>query len=92
MSASTLKTNMIGLTVTSEYCPSQHLAPPHDFGRKRGIAEVDGQPSVAEGDANHPKRTWRNRSRVAPLMQLVQVVAVWATRSADSLTVEIDDF
>jgi len=54
VSASTLKTDMIGLTVTSEYGPSQHLAPPHDVGRKRGIAEVDGRPSVAESDANDP--------------------------------------
>ena len=37
--------------------PSQHFAPPHDFGRKRGIAEVDWQPSVAEGGARDPKQT-----------------------------------
>ncbi len=41
--------------------PSRHFAPPHDFGRKRSIAEVDGQPSIAEGDANDPKRIWRRR-------------------------------
>jgi hypothetical protein len=34
--------------------PSRHFAPPKDLGRERGIAEVDGQPSVAEGDANDP--------------------------------------
>ena len=34
--------------------------PPHDFGRKRGIAEVDWQPSIAEGDANDPERTERS--------------------------------
>jgi hypothetical protein len=37
--------------------PSRHFAPPHDFGRKPGIAEVDWQPSIAEGDARDPKRT-----------------------------------
>ena len=31
--------------------PSRHFAPPHDFGRYRGIAEVEGQPSIAKGDA-----------------------------------------
>ena len=39
--------------------PSRHFATPHDFGRKRRIAEVDRQPSVAEDDARDPKRTWR---------------------------------
>ena len=29
----------------------------HDFGRKRGIAEVDGQPSIEQGDARDPTRT-----------------------------------
>jgi hypothetical protein len=32
----------------SGYGPSQHFAPPNDFGRKPGIAEVDWQPSIAE--------------------------------------------
>ena len=41
----------------SGYGPSQHFAPPHDFGRKPGIAEVDWQPSIAEGDARDPQRT-----------------------------------
>jgi hypothetical protein len=35
--------------------PSRHFAPPHDFGLKPGIAEVDWQPSIAEGDARDPK-------------------------------------
>ena len=37
--------------------PVATFAPPHDFGRKWGIAEVDGQPSIAEGDARDPNRT-----------------------------------
>ena len=41
----------------STHGPSQHFAPPHDFGRKRGIAEVDWQPSIAEGDARDPLLT-----------------------------------
>jgi len=41
----------------SECGPSQHCAPPRDFGRKPGIAEVDWQLSIAEGDASDPKRT-----------------------------------
>ena len=47
--------------------PSHHFAPPHDFGRKRGVAEVDGQRSIAEGDARDPKRTCaRDRVRRLP--------------------------
>src|SRR5271163_2958654 len=42
----------------SGYGPSQHFAPPHDFGRKRGIPEVAWQPSIAEGDARDPNRTF----------------------------------
>ena len=39
--------------------PSRHFAPPHDFGSKRGIAEVEGQPSSAKGDArDHPEPTF----------------------------------
>ena len=30
--------------------PSRHIAPPQDIGRERGIAEIDEQPCVAEGD------------------------------------------
>ena len=37
--------------------PERRIAPPHDLGRERGIAEVDGQPSVAEGNARDPKPT-----------------------------------
>jgi hypothetical protein len=35
--------------------PSRHIAPPRDLGRQQSIAEVDGQPSVAEDDARDPK-------------------------------------
>jgi hypothetical protein len=31
--------------------PSRHFAPPHDFGRNRGVSEVDGRPFIAAGDA-----------------------------------------
>jgi len=34
--------------------PSRHIAPPRDLGRKQSIAEVDGQPSIAEDDARDP--------------------------------------
>ncbi len=34
-----------------------NFAPPRDVGRKRGIAEVDGQPTIAEGDAPDPTET-----------------------------------
>ncbi len=30
--------------------PSRHFALPHDVGRKRSIAEVDRQQSIAEGE------------------------------------------
>jgi RadC-like JAB domain-containing protein len=46
--------------------PLQHFAPPHDFGRKRRIAEVDGQPFIAEGDARDPKRTWQELQAGSP--------------------------
>jgi hypothetical protein len=46
--------------ITTAYGPSRHFAPPHDFGRKRRIAEVDWQPSIAESDARDPKRTKRH--------------------------------
>ncbi|WP_210200105.1 hypothetical protein, partial [Bradyrhizobium sp. ARR65] len=36
--------------------PSRHLAPPHNLSRKQSIAEVDGQPSIADGDARDPYR------------------------------------
>ena len=49
--------------------PSRHFAPPHDFGRKRGIAEVDGQPSTAEGDAGDPKQTFCGSAQEALLIQ-----------------------
>ena len=42
---------------TTAIGPSRHFAPPHDFGRNRGIAEVGEQPSIAEGDARDPKQT-----------------------------------
>ena len=38
---------------------SRHIAPPRDLGRYQSIAEVDGQPSIAEGDARGPKRPLR---------------------------------
>src|SRR5271170_5817799 len=37
----------------------RRIAPPHDLGRERGIAEVDGQPSFAEGSARDANRTLR---------------------------------
>ena len=36
--------------------PKLRIAPPHDLGRERGIAEVDGQTSIAEGDARDQYR------------------------------------
>ena len=30
--------------------PSRHIAVPRNLGRKRGIAEIDRQPSIEEGD------------------------------------------
>ena len=36
---------------------SRHLRPPHDFCRKRGIAEVGGQPSIEEAHARDPQWT-----------------------------------
>jgi hypothetical protein len=53
--ATILGTSWTTLPNTSVVGTSQHFAPPHDFGRKRGIAEVDGQPSIAEGDTGDPK-------------------------------------
>ena len=44
--------------ISVAFGPSRHVASPHDFGRKRGIAEVDGRPPVAEGDACDPERTF----------------------------------
>jgi hypothetical protein len=38
--------------------PSRLIAAPREFGRKRGIAEIDGQPSIAEDDARDPKRSF----------------------------------
>ena len=35
--------------------PSRHIAPPLDLGRERGIADVEGQPSIAAVDAFDPK-------------------------------------
>jgi hypothetical protein len=46
--------------------PSRHFAPPHDFGRKPEIAEVDGQPSIAEGDARDPFLTSQNAGAERP--------------------------
>jgi hypothetical protein len=37
--------------------PPRHVAAPRDLGRKRGIAEVEGQPFIAAGDAFDPTRT-----------------------------------
>ena len=31
--------------------PSRHIAAPRDLDRERGIAEIDRQPSIEEGDA-----------------------------------------
>jgi len=42
---------------TTAVGPSRHIAPPQDLGRERGIAEVDEQPCVAEGDARDPTET-----------------------------------
>src|SRR5262245_26305171 len=53
---------------TSGNGPSRHFAPPHGFGRKRDIAEVEGQPSVAKGDARDPEsdvpRRYSNRVQI----------------------------
>jgi hypothetical protein len=45
----------------STHGPSRHIAPPRDLGRYQSIAEVDGQPSIAEGDARDPKRSFDGR-------------------------------
>jgi len=37
--------------------PSRHIASRHELGRKRGIAEVEAQPSIAQGDAFDPIQT-----------------------------------
>jgi hypothetical protein len=37
--------------------PSRHIAVPREFGRYRGIAEVDMQPSIAEDNARDPSAT-----------------------------------
>jgi hypothetical protein len=39
----------------SKIGPSLHIAPPRTVGRKRGIAEIDGPTSIAEGDARDPE-------------------------------------
>ena len=62
--------------------PSRHFAPPHDFGRKQGIAQVDGQPSVAESDANDPKRTSDSPSSLSftqqyPLASFLGTLSTW---------------
>ena len=44
-------------TALSAIGPSRHIAVPREFGRKRRIAEVGGQPSIAEDDARDPERT-----------------------------------
>jgi hypothetical protein len=38
--------------------PSLHIAPPRTVGRHRGIAEIDGPTSIAEGDARDPERSY----------------------------------
>jgi hypothetical protein len=38
-----------------EVAPSRLVAPPHDLGRQRAIAEIDARPFIAEGDARDPK-------------------------------------
>ena len=43
------------------YCTAAHL------GRKRGIAEIDGQPSAAEGDARDPMLTPTQAVMAGPL-------------------------
>jgi hypothetical protein len=43
----------LGVAAVSE----RPIAPPQDLGRERGIAEVDGQRSLAAGDARDPKRS-----------------------------------
>ena len=48
--------------------PERRIAPPHDLGRERGIAEVDGQPSIAEGDARDPKPKYIEL-RLMPIIQ-----------------------
>jgi hypothetical protein len=42
---------------TSQFGPSLLIAPPHGLGRERGIAEIEGRPSVGEGDADDPSAT-----------------------------------
>ena len=37
--------------------PERHIAPPRDLGRYQSIAEVDGQPSIAEDDALDAQQT-----------------------------------
>ena len=46
-----------GLATVSVDGPLRHIAPPRTVGRERGIAEIDGPTSIAEGDARDPNRT-----------------------------------
>ena len=45
------------LRCTGRYWHVAAFAPPRNFGRKRGIAEVDGQPPDPNGDARDPTAT-----------------------------------
>ena len=41
----------------SALAPSRHVAPPHDFGRNRGAADIEGGPGVTDCDVNDPLQT-----------------------------------
>ena len=55
--------------------PSRRIAPPHNLVRLRGIAEVDGRSSIAEGDARDPSRTSRNRGAASLLAKADMLIA-----------------
>ena len=50
------RTQDIRQCLMSPHGRSRLFAPPHGLGRERGKAEVDEQPSIAEGNARDPKR------------------------------------
>jgi hypothetical protein len=47
--------SLLRTSSTTAVGPERRIAPSHDLSRERGIAEVDGQPSIAEGNARDPK-------------------------------------
>lgn len=70
------------LAVISAYAPLRTAALarvflacciPRDFGRKQGMAEVDGQPPVAERDAHDPRLTSTAQSRVSRSLEALHV-------------------